>query len=114
MSQTPFYVDAASRSGGFRLGHQEMVDGVIKDGLWDPYGQFRMGDIAELCAEEHQVSRQDQDSYAVASYSKAIQAQQRGIFRKEIEPVTVPIPKGTPVAVTDDEEPSRVGCGLFF
>ncbi|HHM24230.1 MAG TPA: thiolase family protein [Bacteroidetes bacterium] len=106
MSQAPYYLDKAR--WGYRMGHGQVVDGMIKDGLWDVYNDFHMGNAAELCAREMKISREDQDEFAALSYKRALAAQENGWFEKEIVPVEVPQRKGEPVIVQEDEEPKRV------
>jgi acetyl-CoA C-acetyltransferase len=106
MSQAPYYVPNARY--GYRLGHGELVDGMIKDGLWDVYNNFHMGNAAELCARECNVSREEQDEFAALSYRRALKAQQEGWFDAEIVPVEVPQRKGDPIIVDKDEEPGKV------
>ncbi|MCI0691287.1 thiolase family protein [candidate division KSB1 bacterium] len=106
MSNTPYLLDKAR--DGYRLGHGELVDSMIKDGLWDVYNNFHMGNAAELCARECSIPRQAQDEFATMSYKRALAAQEKGLFAKEI--VTVPLPhkKAEPVFVKEDEEPKKV------
>lgn len=106
MSQVPFYIPKARY--GYRLGHGELVDGMIKDGLWDVYNNFHMGNAAELCARECNISREEQDEFAALSYRRALKAQEEGWFKDEIVPVEVPQRKGDPVVVDKDEEPGKV------
>jgi acetyl-CoA C-acetyltransferase len=105
MSQAPYLLPNAR--DGFRLGHQQVVDSMIKDGLWDVYGQVHMGNCAELCAREKNVTRQDQDDFAKESYRRARAAQEAGKFAAEIAAVEVPQKKGAALSITVDEEPSR-------
>lgn len=104
MSNAPYLLDKAR--AGYRLGHGVLTDSLLKDGLWDVYNDFHMGDAAELCAKEYRVSRQAQDAFAVQSYQKAQAAQEKGCFKEEIVPVTVEGRKGA-VVVSEDEEPRR-------
>ncbi|MEM1022728.1 MAG: acetyl-CoA C-acyltransferase [Myxococcota bacterium] len=106
MSNAPFYVDGAR--SGFKLGNQTLVDGMIKDGLWDVYNDYHMGNAAELCARECNIPRSAQDEFAVESYRRAQAAQEAGAFAGEIVPVPVPQRKGDPILVDADEEPARV------
>jgi len=106
MSRVPFYLDHAR--SGFRLGHQKISDGIIKDGLWDVYNDFHMGKAAEQCAREYQISREDQDNYAVTSYKRAQDSQNRKLFADEICPVQVSGSKDDPVYFDRDEGPDRV------
>jgi acetyl-CoA C-acetyltransferase len=92
--------------GGFRMGHGQVVDSMIHDGLWDPYKNWHMGNAGELCARELSFSREAQDEFSKASYQRALAAQERGDFAKEIVPVTVKTRKGE-VVVAEDEEPKR-------
>jgi acetyl-CoA C-acetyltransferase len=106
MSLAPYYLPGAR--AGFRMGHQTVLDGMIHDGLWDPYNDFHMGAAAEGCVRNLGFSREEQDAFAVRSYERAIQAQKEGRFAAEIVPVPVPQGKGEPVMVAVDEEPGRV------
>mmetsp|Transcript_9367 Transcript_9367/g.28229 ORF Transcript_9367/g.28229 Transcript_9367/m.28229 type:complete len:401 (+) Transcript_9367:75-1277(+) len=105
MSQTPYYVQNVR--GGLKMGHAEMTDGVIKDGLWDPVNNFHMGMAAELCSDMHKISREEQDAYACRSYQRAADAYKRGSFANELIPVEIPVKGGTKV-VSEDEEYTRV------
>jgi acetyl-CoA C-acetyltransferase len=105
MTNTPYYAPAM-RSGA-RLGDSPMVDGLMKDGLTDAYGKFPMGNCAEVCADEMKFSREDQDNYAIQSYSRAQKALQDGKFKAEIVPVEIKSRKGVTVVDTD-EEPFKV------
>ncbi len=103
MSQSP-YLMAGARAG-LRLGHAQMVDSVIHDGLWDAFNDYHMGITAENLAEKYAISRAEQDSFALRSQQKAQAAQQAGRFAQEITPVTVPKPKGEASLVKHDEQP---------
>ncbi|QDK45448.1 acetyl-CoA C-acetyltransferase [Bdellovibrio sp. ZAP7] len=92
-----------SRSG-YRMGATQMTDSMIKDGLWDPYNNFHMGNAAEICVKEHNFTREEQDAFAVDSYKKAQKAWADGVFKNEIVPVTVAGRKGD-VVIDKDEEP---------
>ena len=105
MNQVPYYLPKARE--GYRLGNGKIVDGMVNDGLWDPYGDCHMGNCAELCAKEKEVSREEQDAFAAESYSRAQKAIKDGKFKTEIAPVTIKGRKGDTV-VSDDEEPGRV------
>ncbi len=105
MSNAPYY-DFATRNGA-RMGNVELVDGMIRDGLWDVYGQVHMGVCAEKCATSQGISRSAQDEYAKMSTERAIQAQKEGAFKAEIVPVSVPQRKGDPVVVSEDEGPKN-------
>lgn len=106
MTRAPFLLEKARQ--GYRLGHGELTDSLIKDGLWDVYNHFHMGNAGELCAATYHVSRQEVDDFALESYSRAREAITAGSFAREIVPVEVPQKKGAPLIVTDDEEPNRV------
>ncbi|MCS6296968.1 MAG: thiolase family protein [Nitrospira sp.] len=106
MTRAPFLLEKARQ--GYRLGHGELTDSLIKDGLWDVYNQFHMGNAGELCAARYRFSRQEVDDFALESYSRAREAITTGSFTREIVPVEVPQKKGAPRIVTDDEEPNRV------
>ncbi len=106
MSNAPYLLEKART--GYRMGHGTVVDSMIKDGLWDPYDDFHMGNAAELCAKNCHVSREAQDEFSVTSYKRALEAQQKGYFNDEIVAVDVPQKKGDPLRVTDDEEPGKV------
>jgi acetyl-CoA C-acetyltransferase len=105
MSQVPFYLDGART--GLRLGDHKLVDGMVFDGLTNPYDGKHMGSCAELCATEHDLSREAQDAFAATSYGKALAAIEAGRFQEEIVPVLVPQRRGDPVIVSVDEEPGR-------
>jgi acetyl-CoA C-acetyltransferase len=105
MSQVPYLLPKAR--DGYRLGHAQVIDSLIKDGLWDAPGDVHMGDCAELCARERGISRADQDAFAGESYRRALAAQAAGKFAAEIEPVEVPQRKGPPKRIAVDEEPGR-------
>ena len=105
MSNAPYLLSKAR--AGYRLGHGELIDSMIKDGLWDAHNDFHMGDAAELCAKECNVPRQMQDEFSMNSYKKALAAQKNGYFKDEIVAVEIPQRKGDSVFVTEDEEPKR-------
>jgi acetyl-CoA C-acetyltransferase len=106
MSRVPYYLENARY--GYRLGHGQVVDGLVKDGLTDVYHQYHMGNAAELCARECNISREEQDAYAAESYRRAAAAWEKGWFEAEIIPVPVPQKKGDPILVTRDEEYTQV------
>ncbi len=105
MSQSPYLMPRARE--GFKMGHQQLVDSMINDGLWDVYNQIHMGSCAELCARERKITREQQDAYAAESYKRALAAQKSGAFKAEIVPVEVEQRKGPAKVVADDEEPRR-------
>lgn len=106
MTRVPYYLENARQ--GFKMGHQSVTDGMIKDGLWDVYNDFHMGNAAELCADEYRISREEQDEYARMSYTRALEAQKKGFFNDEIVPVEIPQRRGDPLVFDTDEEPGRV------
>jgi len=106
MTRAPYLLEKARQ--GYRLGHAELVDSLVKDGLWDVYNNIHMGDGGELCAAKYRLARKEVDDFALESYRRAQEAVATGIFKREIVPVDVPQRKAAPLTVTDDEEPSRV------
>ena len=109
MTRAPHLLEKARQ--GYRLGHAELVDSLVKDGLWDVYNNFHMGNGGELCAAKYQLTRRELDDFALESYRRAQHAIATGIFKREIAPVEVPRRKGAPLTVTEDEEPNRVDLG---
>jgi acetyl-CoA C-acetyltransferase len=105
MSQAPYYLPTAR--GGLRMGNATVVDGMIHDGLWDPYKNQHMGMLGEMCARTHDISRQAQDEFAQESYRRALHATAQNLFASEIAPVEVSEKRGSSVTVTVDEEPGR-------
>lgn len=105
MSMAPHYV---SMRNGNKYGNGKMVDGIINDGLMDVYSDQLMGSCAELCAEEHNFSREDQDNFAIESYKKSAKAWENGWFDEEIVPVEIPQRKGDPIMFSKDEEFTNV------
>ncbi|WP_447974426.1 thiolase family protein [Nitrospira sp. Kam-Ns4a] len=106
MTRAPYLLEKARQ--GYRLGHAELVDSLVKDGLWDVYNNFHMGNGGELCAAKYRLTRQELDDFALESYRRAREAIASGAFKREIVPVEVPQKKGGPLTVTEDEEPNRV------
>ena len=106
MSNVPYYLDKARN--GYRLGHGQMIDGLVKDGLWDVYNDYHMGSAAELCATECGFSREEQDAFAISSYKKSQSAQQEGRFSSEIVAIEVKDRKGDITLIDQDEEPFAV------
>ncbi|KDP29950.1 hypothetical protein JCGZ_18519 [Jatropha curcas] len=107
MSNTPKYLAEARK--GSRLGHDSLVDGMLKDGLWDVYNDVGMGSCAEICADNHSITREDQDNYAIQSFERGIAAQEGGAFAWEIVPVEVSGGRGKPSTIIDRDE----GIGKF-
>ncbi len=106
MSNVPFYVPAMR--WGNKYGDTTMVDGLAKDGLTDVYHKYAMGNAAELCAKECNITRADQDAFAVESYKRSQAAITAGKFEEEIVPVAIPQRKGDPIMFAKDEEPFNV------
>ncbi|MES1188746.1 MAG: acetyl-CoA C-acyltransferase [Myxococcales bacterium] len=105
MSNVPYYLREAR--SGYRMGDGKLIDGMIFDGLWDPYNDFHMGQAGELCAKKYELTRELQDEFAKKSYELAIAAQKSGAFAKEIAPVSIAQKKGDPLLVSEDEEPGK-------
>lgn len=105
MSMTPHYIDGRN---GTKFGNITMLDGITKDGLLDVYNKVPMGNCAELCAKEHNITREDQDNFAVTSYTRAAEAWKAGKFNDEIVPVSVPQRKGDALIISEDEEYKNV------
>ena len=100
MSAAPYLIPKART--GLRLGHGELIDSMVNDGLWDCHNDFHMGNTAELVSEKYKVSREAQDEYALGSQQKAVKAIEEGAFRDEIIPITVKSRKGETVVDTDE------------
>ena len=105
MSASP-HVLLGSRDG-FRMGDAKLIDSMIVDGLWDVYNQYHMGITAENVAKKYEVSRDEQDKFAVASQNKTEAAQKAGRFKDEIVPVLIAQKKGDPLAIDSDEFPKH-------
>jgi acetyl-CoA C-acetyltransferase len=103
MSNCPYIMTGARE--GLRLGHGELRDSMIGDGLWDAYSDYHMGCTGEIVAEKYGVTREEQDRYALQSHQKAIAAQKAGKFKDEILPVAIPQKKGEPLMFAADETP---------
>ena len=106
MSNVPYYLDKARN--GYKLGHGTLTDGLIKDGLWDVYKDYHMGNAAELCAKEMSITREAQDAFAIESYKKTAAAHGEGQFKDEIAAVEIPQRGKESLFVTDDEEFPKV------
>lgn len=104
MSRAPYLLEKAR--GGYRMGNGELVDAMIRDGLWDVYNNRHMGACGDACAVRLEIARQAQDDFAVASFKRAIAAQSSGAFADEIVPVNVPSGKTT-LVVAEDENPKK-------
>lgn len=106
MSNVPYYLDKART--GYRLGNGEIIDGLVKDGLWDVYNNYHMGAAAELCASECNISREEQDAYAIESYKRAQKASSEGKFKNEVISIEIKDRKGAITVVSEDEEINSV------
>ena len=105
MSMVPHYMQARN---GQKLGDISLRDGMVLDGLTDVYNDYHMGNAAELCAKECNISREEQDEFAMESYRRALEAWENGNFKEEVVPVEVPQRRGEPVVVSEDEEYKNV------
>jgi acetyl-CoA C-acetyltransferase len=104
MSNVPYYLDKART--GYKLGNGQLTDGLIKDGLWDVYNDYHMGNAAENTARELKISREMQDEHAIESYKRSETASNRGFFKHEIVPVEIP-QKGRPSIIIEEDEEFR-------
>ncbi|MFC1522644.1 thiolase family protein [Elusimicrobiota bacterium] len=102
MTQAPYILEKAR--SGYRMGHGKLIDLIIKDGLWDPYGNMHMGMCGEECAEKQNISRQEQDDFSIESYKKAQEAQSKGLFKDEIVAVN---------GIVEDDEPKKSNFTKF-
>ena len=102
MSAVPYYIPKARF--GYKYGNSELIDGLHKDGLLDPYNKISMGVFADKTAQKYDISRQEQDDYAIRSYKNSLLANESGIFANEIVGVSVPQRKGEPILIMEDEE----------
>jgi len=106
MSNVPFY--NMHQRWGNKYGDTTLLDGLAKDGLVDVYDQVAMGNFADICATEHQITREEQDAFAIGSYTKSQASIEKGLFVNEIIPVVIPQRKGDPITIDKDEEPFNV------
>lgn len=106
MSQVPHYM--TNGRTGQKLGDQKLVDGLLRDGLVDVYNKTHMGNCAELCAKEGDFSREEQDAFAIESYTRSAKAWSEGKFAEEVVPVEIPQRKGDPIQMLEDEEYKNV------
>jgi acetyl-CoA C-acetyltransferase len=106
MSNVPYYVDTLR--WGSKYGDRNIIDGLAKDGLTDPYDKQAMGLAAEHCATECKISREEQDTYAIEAYKRAQAAWEKGSFSEEVIPISIPQKKGPAVVMEKDEEPWAV------
>jgi len=101
MSLAPYYIEKSRTGMGF--GHQKVTDSILKDGLWDPYSDFAMGNCGEVLCEEEKYSREAQDKYAIESYKRSNRAIKNGEFKNEIEPIEIKNKKENIIFDTDEE-----------
>ncbi|MEK7200493.1 MAG: acetyl-CoA C-acyltransferase, partial [Bacteroidota bacterium] len=106
MSNAPFY--SPNLRWGNKYGNVNLIDGIVKDGLTDVYHNYAMGNSAELCAKENNISREEQDAFAVESYQRSQAAWLKGYFTEEVIPVEIPQRKGEPLLFAKDEEAFNV------
>ena len=107
MSNIPYYLPGART--GYRLGNNTVVDGLINDGLWDIYNNQHMGMCGEICASKYNITRDDQDTFALQSYERAKKAWESGKYDFEVAPISINLKKDSaPVIVSKDEEYSTV------
>jgi acetyl-CoA C-acetyltransferase len=105
MTRVPYYLPRASQQSPF--GHQQLQDGLIGDGLWDVYNQIHMGNCAENTAKKYEISREEQDEYAILTYKRAQEAWRSGAFKEEVAPVTVKSRKGETI-ISEDESYNKL------
>jgi acetyl-CoA C-acetyltransferase len=106
MTNAPYYLDKARN--GYRMGNGKIIDGMIYDGLWDPYSNIHMGNIGEICARELKITREQQDQFAKESYEKALDAIKNGYLKDQIVPVEIKDRKGNVTTIEEDEEPKKL------
>ncbi|SNC64999.1 acetyl-CoA C-acetyltransferase [Hymenobacter gelipurpurascens] len=110
MSNVPYYLDKARF--GAKYGHGQMIDGLMKDGLWDPYHDFAMGNAADATAAHYGITREEQDAFAQQSYERSAAAAKAGKKKDEIIPVTITV-RGKSTVVEDDEEYTKADFTKF-
>jgi len=106
MSNAPYYMPKGR--SGYKYGNAELIDGIVRDGLQDPYDGQMMGVCGEVCAEGKNFSREDQDNYAIDSYKRAAAATEGGMFKDEIVAVEIPQRKADPIVMAEDEDFRKV------
>lgn len=106
MSSAPYLLPKAR--DGYRLGHQQVIDSIIHDGLWDPHQNLHMGSCAERCATKFRLTREQQDAFAAESFRRANATQKAGLFAEEIVPVEISDAKGNTTRIEHDEGPTKV------
>jgi acetyl-CoA C-acetyltransferase len=105
MSNCPYYLDKARN--GYRMGNGKVIDGMIYDGLWDPYNNIHMGNVGEICAKEYKITREMQDEFAKKSYEKALNAIKNGFLKNELISIEFTDKKGNKTIIDTDEEPGK-------
>ncbi|QIX63089.1 acetyl-CoA C-acyltransferase [Hymenobacter lutimineralis] len=110
MSNVPYYLDKARF--GAKYGHGQMIDGLVRDGLWDPYHDYAMGNAADATAAHYGISREEQDAFARQSYERSAEAAKAGKKKDEIVPVTITV-RGKETIISDDEEYTKVDFAKF-
>jgi acetyl-CoA C-acetyltransferase len=103
MSNCPYLLPGARN--GYRLGNAEIIDSMIRDGLWDAFNDYHMGQTAELVADKYKITREEQDRFAVESHQKALRAMNSCFFESQILPIEVTQKKGAPIVINKDESP---------
>ena len=106
MTNAPYFLDKAR--SGYRMGNGKIIDGMVYDGLWDPYSNTHMGNIGEICAREKNITREQQDEFAKGSYEKALDAIKNGHLKEQIVPVEIKDRKGNVTVIDEDEEPKKL------
>jgi acetyl-CoA C-acetyltransferase len=104
MSRAPYMLEKART--GYRMGNGELIDSLLRDGLWDAFNNIHMGSYGERCAEKYGFTREEQDAFAITSFKRALEAMKKGLFAPEIEAVSVKVGKET-LLVTEDENPKK-------
>lgn len=104
MSNSPYLLEKVRE--GYRMGHGKIIDSMIRDGLWDVYNDFHMGNAAEICAKECAIPREAQDEFAILSYKRSQSSWEQGLFKEEVVPVTIK-GKQSDTVVDRDEEPFK-------
>ncbi len=105
MSLAPHLLEKSRQ--GYRMGNIQATDSMIKDGLWDPYHNFHMGNAAEMCVKKNEFTREQQDQFATSSYEKSLNAIKEGYFKDETAVIEIPQKKGDPTRIDTDEEPFK-------
>jgi len=111
MSNIPYYLEKARK--GYRLGHGQITDGLVLDGLTDVYNQTHMGVCGEICAEEMNISKEEQDDFAIKSYEKSKAAWEEKLFKSEVSPIEIPQRRGDALLVDEDEEFKNINYEKF-